>query len=321
MDHQRWCKNRETDWHILEQLLSKTEQRGIKSLTVEEIQQLAALYRATSADLARAQTYGLSPRLRQTLRSLIIRAYGQIYQGDRRQEWDKVGAFYRWRLPFVLQQTAAYTLAAFGIFLAGGIIAWWFSWQDPTFMALIVPENIITTVRDRQELWMGSILTMKPVAASGIMINNLAVAFRIVAGGAVAGLWSIYALFYNGLLIGAVGALVAQHQLALPFWAFVFPHGALELPAIFLAGAAALLIAKGLVWPGKYRRLVAIKQQAKLAAQLVFGIVPLLFIAGLIEGFISPVLWIPDSFKYVLGTAFFWLLLSYANRQPPGDIV
>ena len=34
---------------------------------------------------------------------------------------------------------------------------------------------------------MGSILTMKPVAASGIMINNLAVSFRIVAGGALAG--------------------------------------------------------------------------------------------------------------------------------------
>ncbi|MBE9196471.1 stage II sporulation protein M, partial [Synechocystis sp. LEGE 06083] len=121
--------------------------------------------------------------------------------------------------------------------------------------------------------------------------------------------------FYNGLLLGAVGALVAQHNLAIPFWGFVFPHGSLELPAIFLAGAAGLLIAKGLLWPGPYRRGYALKQQAIAAAQLVFGIVPLLIIAGIIEGFISPAPWIPDGLKYLLGTAFFLLLLSYGSRQ------
>ncbi len=30
--------------------------------------------------------------------------------------------------------------------------------------------------------------------------------------------------------------LVGQNNLAYPFWAFVFPHGSLELPAIFFAG-------------------------------------------------------------------------------------
>jgi uncharacterized membrane protein SpoIIM required for sporulation len=315
MDVQRWVVRRDQDWQTLDRLLTQTEKRGIKSLSAQEIQELAGLYRSTSADLARAQTHHLSPRLRQNLQSLITRAYSQIYQGDRRQEWGKVIDFYRWQLPFVLQQTWVYTLIAFGIFSLGGLIAWGYSWQDPNFLALVVPENLIITVRDKNELWMGSILTMQPVAASGIMINNLSVTFRMVAGGAIAGLWTIFALFHNGLLIGGVGALVAQHNLALPFWAFVFPHGALELPAIFLAGAAGLLIAKGIVLPGDYTRKEAIKYQAKLATQLVFGIVPMLFFAGLIEGFISPSPWIPASFKYVLGTALFLGLLSYASRQ------
>ena len=109
---------------------------------------------------------------------------------------------------------------------------------------------------------------------------------------------------------------MAQYQLVLPFWAFVFPHGASELPAIFISGGAALLIAKAIVWPGNTTRLVALTTNAKLAAQLVFGIVPLLIIAGIIEGFISPALWIPDVFKYVFGVAFFLMLLSYVSRQP-----
>ncbi|WP_322742713.1 stage II sporulation protein M [Synechocystis salina] len=215
----------------------------------------------------------------------------------------------------MLRQTFSYTMVAFGIFFLASVIAWWYSWRDPTFLELVVPADLISTVRDKGQLWMGSILTMKPVAASGIMINNLSVAFGMVAGGVVVGLWTIYALFYNGLLLGAVGALVAQHNLAIPFWGFVFPHGSLELPAIFLAGAAGLLIAKGLLWPGPHRRGYALKQQAIAAAQLVFGIVPLLIIAGIIEGFISPAPWIPDGLKYLLGTAFFLLLLSYGSRQ------
>lgn len=317
MDFRRWIARRDQDWQTLDQILTRMETRGIKFLATEDIQQLASLYRATSADLARAQTHNLNPRLRQNLQALITRAYSQIYQGDRRQEWGKVKEFYLWQLPLVLRQTGIYTMAAFGIFCFASAIAWWYSWRDPAFLELVVPGDLISTVRDEGQLWMGSILTMKPVAASGIMINNLSVAFGMVAGGVVVGLWTIYALFYNGLLLGAVGTLVAQHNLAIPFWGFVFPHGSLELPAIFLAGAAGLLIAKGIVWPGPYRRSYAIKQQAIAAAQLVFGIVPLLIIAGIIEGFISPAPWIPDGLKYLLGTAFFLLLLSYASRQRP----
>ncbi|WP_228015370.1 hypothetical protein [Synechocystis salina] len=83
MDFRRWIARRDQDWQTLDQILTCLETKGIKSLPTEDIQQLASLYRATSADLARAQTHNLNPRLRQNLQSLITRAYGQIYQGDR----------------------------------------------------------------------------------------------------------------------------------------------------------------------------------------------------------------------------------------------
>jgi uncharacterized membrane protein SpoIIM required for sporulation len=101
----------------------------------------------------------------------------------------------------------------------------------------------------------------------------------------------------------------------LPFWAFVFPHGSLELPAIFMAGGAGLLIARALVLPGKYRRVDAFKIYGLQAAQLVYGIIPMLLIAGAIEGFISPNPAIPDILKYVIGTLIFVLLILYCKRQ------
>lgn len=314
MNIQRWIARRETNWRRLDSLLNKLEKKGLKSLGSVEIRELASLYRSVAADLARSRTYRLGITLTQSLQSLTTRSYAQIYQGSRRREWQAVIEFYLWEFPLVLQQTFIYILLASGLFLFGAVVAWWYAWQDPSFIPLIVPETLISQVRDHHQLWMGSIVGTEPLASSSIMINNLSISFGAVAGGITTGIYTAYLMLYNGLLIGAIGALVGQNNLAYPFWAFVLPHGSLELPAIFLAGAAGFLLAKAILLPGKYRRLDAIKVYGVLAVQLVFGIVPMLIIAGTIEGFFSPNPQIPDPIKYLTGIGLFILLVMYCNR-------
>ena len=317
MNIQRWIGRREINWQRLDTLLKKLERKGLKKLRAGEIRELASLYRSVAADLARARTQQVGNTLTQSLQSLTTRAYTQIYQGSRRQEWHAVLEFYRWGLPSIVQQTFPYIAIATGMFLVGALVAWWYAWQDPSFMSLIVPENLISQVRDEHKLWMGSILGIEPLASSSIMINNISVSFSAVAGGMTAGLFTTYILIFNGLLIGAVGTLVGQNNLAYPFWAFVFPHGSLELPAIFFAGGAGLLLAKAILVPGKYRHRDALKFYGSLAIQLVFGIVPMLIIAGTIEGFFSPSPIVPEPIKYLAGMGLFMLLVTYCNRQKP----
>ncbi|MFB2645794.1 stage II sporulation protein M [Raphidiopsis sp. BLCC-F218] len=314
MNIKRWISTREENWQRLDSLLSKIERKRLKSLKSSEIRELASLYRSITADLARSRTYNVSYTLVQSLQLLATRAYAQIYQGSRKQEWEAVIQFYRWGFPAIVQQTFPYIITATGLFILGMLVGWWYSWQDPRFMSLLVPESLISQVRDRGELWMGSIVGMEPLASSNIMINNISVSFSAVAGGITGGLFTIYILVFNGLLIGSIATLVGENNLAYPFWAFVFPHGALELPAIFFAGAAGLLLGRGILLPGKYLRLEAIKYYSSLAAQLVFGIVPLLIIAGIIEGFFSPNPIIPDPVKYLVGLAIFILLVMYCKR-------
>jgi uncharacterized membrane protein SpoIIM required for sporulation len=317
MDVQRWIARRETQWQKLESLLKRLETKGLASLKADEIALLASLYRSVSADLARAKTHQLGETIIQHLQTLTSRSYSQVYQGSRKQEWREVLSFYLWGFPTVVYQSRAYIAIAMSIFIIGAIIAWWFSWRDPSFLALVVPDRLISLVRDRGELWMGSILGSEPIASSGIAINNMAVCFRTVAGGITGGLLTAYFLFFNGVMLGAIAALVQQNSLAFPFWAFVFPHGALELPAIFLAGAAGLLIAKALLFPGEYRRVDAFKVYGNQAAQLMFGIVPLLLIAGTIEGFFSPSPAIPAPFKYLVGIGLLFGLIAYFRNCPP----
>lgn len=315
MNIQRWIARRELNWQRLDNLLRQVEKKGLKSLQAVEIRELASLYRSVAADLARARTQKVGNTLIHSLQSLTTRAYTQIYQGSRRQEWQAVVKFYKWGLPVVVQQTIPYIAAATALFLLGALVAWWYAWQDPTFMLLIVPESLISQVRDEHKLWMGSIVGIEPLASSSIMVNNLSVSFGAVAGGMTAGVYTTYLMLFNGLLIGAIGTLVGQNNLAYPFWAFVFPHGSLELPAIFFAGGAGLLLAKAILFPGKYRRRDALKFYGSQAVQLVFGIVPLLIIAGIIEGFFSPNPSVPDLFKYLAGMVLFVILVRYCSRK------
>lgn len=233
MNIQRWIGRRQPSWKELDELLKKLEKKGLKSLRANEIRQLASLYRSVSADLARAKTNQVGELVVRDLQTLTTRGYAQIYQGSRRQEWQAVLEFYRWGFPAAVQQAWGYIALATALFVFAGLVSWWLAWHDPRFIPMLVPEDMIHMVRDRGELWMGSIVGVEPLASSGIMVNNIKVSLGAIAGGMTAGLLTTYIMLFNGLLIGTIGTLVGQNNLAFPFWAFVFPHGSLELPAIF----------------------------------------------------------------------------------------
>lgn len=315
MNIPRWMARREQSWKQLDALLKKVERKGLKTLNAQQIEMLASLYRSVSADLARARTHQVGDLIIQNLQSLASRSYSQIYQGSRRQEWRSVRDFLLWGFPAVVQRSKGYIACATALFIGAGVVSWWLAWQDPTFIALMVPEDLISQVRDRQELWMGSIIGIEPFASTSIMINNIKVAFSALAGGMTAGIFTTYIVLLNGVMIGTIGALVGQNNLAYPFWAFVFPHGALELPAIFLAAAAGFLLARAILFPGRYRRVDALKLYGQQAAQLIFGVVPMLVIAGLIEGFFSPNPAVPDPIKYGAGTLLLIGLILYLGRK------
>lgn len=317
MNIKRWIERRESSWRKLETLLKQVETQGLRRLSANQVKELASLYRSVSADLARARSAQLGQTLVSDLQTLTTRAYSQIYQGAKREDWQNLVHFYRWGLPAALQAAGGYIALATAIFLGGALLGWWFSWQDPRFLRLLVPESLISLVQDEGELWMGSILGTEPMASSTIMVNNITVAFKTLAGGMTFGLLTVYILFFNGLLIGAIATLVGQNHLAIPFWAFVFPHGSLELPAIFIAGGAGLLLARGLLLPDRHRRRDALRMRGLQAAQLVYGLFPLLVLAGIIEGFLSPSPIVPDFLKYLIGMGLLGGLLAYCNRQQP----
>ena len=131
------------------------------------------------------------------------------------------------------------------------------------------------------------------------MTNNIRVSIMALAFGITAGIGTAWILFYNGMIVGALAAYVASTGVprnTLIFWSLILPHGVPELAAIFLSGACGLMIGRAMIAPGNYTRKDAVIKSAREAVHLVPGIAVILVIAGLIEGFFTP-LGVPPGFK------------------------
>ena len=168
---------------------------------------------------------------------------------------------------------------------------------------------------DRHQMWTQSIVGIKPVASSAIMTNNLGVSFMTFASGITGGVGTVYMMIFNGLLIGVIGTACFFSGMSLQLWSFVAPHGVLELPAIFIAGGAGLRLAHGLLFPGFLPRRESVARAGTEAVKLLLGTIPMLFVAGIIEAFVSPTgLAVP--LKFGMAASLFTLLLAYLFWKP-----
>ena len=312
-----WVQKREAHWARLEALVTACRGRNVGALSTTDLRELAQLYRQTAADLATARADPSSARLAAYLNQLLGRAHNLVYASERRERGGLWG-FYARTFPRTFRATWRYTAAAIGVLLLGAAAGLVLTLTSPGFERFVLGGEMLDTI-ERREMWTHSILPIKPLASAGITANNLSVSILAYASGITAGLGTAYIMLVNGLLLGVLGAAVHDAGMSLALWSFVAPHGTLELPAIVIAGGAGLLIGRSLVVATDRPRLENLVESARLSLRLFGGVVPMLIVAGLIEGFVSPTA-IGAGVKITLGAGLLALLalyLGFAGRESP----
>ncbi len=306
-------------WDAFSTLLERAQRRGLSGLPESDVARFASLYRELAADLARARTYGGSPALIQTLERSVAAGHNLLYVRRSRSPshallW-LVGGF-----PALVRRRALPILIAGVVLYLPALIAFGAVATDPERAHAVVPADMIARAEagaERQAEGTGYVEipeVLMPLFSSQIIANNVQVSLLAFAGGIAAGMGTILILILNGVMLGGVAGLFHVEGLSLYLWSFVLPHGVIELTAICIAGGAGLLLGSALLVPGRMTRGAALRTRAKDAVALLGGVVFLLLVAGLIEGFISPSR-LPDSVKLTVGALtalglFPWLLLS-----------
>ena len=309
---QNFLQSRKPRWERLEAILQSLERGRIRGITAADLLDVGRLYREATADLARLQSMR-SPDLPPSeievyLNQLVARGYGQVYRTPP-PRWRSFLRYLRFTLPDTFRETAPWTLFAFLTFFIGFLYGLGATLLDSGFVPLVVPPHVIQQVEEGK-VWFDSTLALRPLASSRIMTNNISVSFLAFAFGMTFGLGTLYVMVFNGLMLGTLAGLCHTHDLSIPFWSFVLPHGVIELTAIFMAGGAGFLLATALLAPGDLPRKQALIDRARQAGRLALGCVPLLVVAGIVEGFFSPAL-IPADVKFSVAGILLVLVLAY----------
>lgn len=289
---------RRNEWARLEALLSS--RAGADSAA--SIEELGWRYREATADLAIARRDWPTDPVTRYLNDLVERCHRRLYR-RRRHVGPAVWRFYRETFPRLFRETFRDTLVAFVVLLMGFVLAYTATFIRPSLAEAFVPggSGVIGTIKQGQT-WFDTPPAERPFVSSFIMTNNIRVTLLCFAGGVLLGIPTLLVLLQNGLQIGAIAGLTQVYGIHAALWSFVAAHGFLELSVIFMSGGAGLRVARGIIRPGLRSRRDSIAEAGRSATLIACGCVPLLMIAGTLEGFVSPS-GLPGWLKFVIGLA------------------
>lgn len=292
MEVAEFIETRRPRWQKLESLLDKAEFAGLRALSIEEARSLGKMYRAVSSDLLWVRARSGSADVSAYLNDLVGRAYAITYPGKRPRFAD-VWSFVSRGFPALMRREWRMYLASVLLLLAGTGFGYLGMVMDPDAAPYLVPEEhqkMDPKERAEKEA-KGEGMTVDQQAAFSAFLftHNIEVAFLAFALGITVGLGTAVMLFANGLFLGALAQVYTAKGMAGWFWAWILPHGIPEITAICIAGAAGLVIARGMAAPRGLPRGVALRQEAVTAVKLLFGTLALFVLAGCIEGTVSQI--------------------------------
>ncbi len=300
-----------SEWLDLEALLEQADRRT-STLSPQAIQKLSILYRLASADLALAQRDFPNSQLANYLNQLVGRGHAILYRSEP-LALNRINRFVLSGFPQTFRHLLPFFLISFAMFSIPALIAGICTDLAPSSARWLLPQSaqdLIPMIQEKQ-LWVNIPTVERPFTSSFIMTNNIQVSFIAFAGGITAGLLTTWALIQNGLIIGGLLGLTSHYGLGWDLATFIVGHGVLELSVIFMSGGAGLSLAWAILRPGLFKRSSVVANAGKLAVKLLCGAAPLLVVAGVIEGFLSPAENIQTWFKWCVGISSGILLYTY----------
>jgi uncharacterized membrane protein SpoIIM required for sporulation len=266
-------------WERLEQLVRR------RRLSGAEADELLDLYQRVSTHLSVVRSASPDPSVVAHLSSLLARAR-LATAGRRTGSWRALRTFFTETFPGGLYRLRHWwitvALVNVGIALAVGAYAY----ANPRVWTTVMsPDEIESFVGTDFEQYYSEYAHLDFTGL--VWTNNAWVSAQVIALG-ILGLPVVLILAQNVLNVGIAGALMSYHGRTGLFFGLILPHGLLELTAIFVAGAVGLRIFWAWVSPGPVPRLQSLAHEARTAVGMALGLAVVLFVSGVIEGFVTP---------------------------------
>ena len=277
--------------------------------------QLPRLFREICLDLSLAQSrmYGL--QVTERLNGLVIRGYEIIYQ-TRRGSWASVLDFIAVKFPQTVRREWRLFWLCSAVFWIPFFLIMLSPFDDIRWIQAVLGNAGMTSMEQMYGSKEEQLSHLRSEYGSNFMMfcfyiyNNVAIDFRIFAGGIFAGLGTIFYLVFNGIHLGAAAGYVNHACNPESFWTFVAGHSSFELLGMVVSGMAGMKLGMAVLQPGRLPRGRALVEASKQALPLIYGAALLTTLAAVVEGFWSAQ-GLPSSLKYAVGVLGWALHMGY----------
>ena len=326
----RFRLEREADWQKLEAIVARMEAGRLRKLSDEDVLALPVLYRTVVSSLSVARETSLDAATLAYLEALVQRAWFLVY-GPRVPLWQWLGQFLSGEWSRAVRAMGKDVLIALGVMVTGVVVGWLLVASDiEWYHALVPPEMASARVPGAsREVLMGTLFgnqgqDAKSAFAASLFSNNAQVAILAFALGFAFGVPTLLLLVHNMGLMGAMLWLYHGQGLTVDFVGWLAVHGTTEVFAILLAGAAGLHIGRSMAFPGRRSVMQAAAEAGQRASLVMVGVVLMLVVAAVLEGFARQLIdhtqgrLVVGGFMLVLWLAYFFAFARDPRRERTG---
>lgn len=286
----------EPRWRELGALLSEAERRDGAVASAAEARRLVELHRRACVDLVQARTYGAGYEMVAFLEVLVGRGHALLHPPPPLRVGRGLWSFFRDTFPGTLRRERAafgLVLAAFVLGLGLGGLATAFDAEAHRLFVPVDHQRERPSERVARDESATSARQLDPGSHAAfsafLFTHNIGVSLTAFAVGLAFGLPTLLLIAWHGAFLAALAVEYARDGEALFFFAWILPHGGIELTCMLIAGTAGLLLGRGVLWPRGRARGVAVRDEARTGLVLLGGCAALLVVAGVVEGTISQI--------------------------------
>jgi uncharacterized membrane protein SpoIIM required for sporulation len=297
---------------------NKDRWQQYERLPTNDPDELADRFVQLTDDLAYAKTFYSKSKTVQYLNGLASKSHLAIYK-NRKEKNNRFISFWKIELPLTLARYRKDLLYAFVFFFIFFLIGWLSAAKDDNFIRLILGDGYVNMTNENIEKGDPFSVYKKDDGLYmflRIAQNNITVSFWTYVMGIFAGVWTVYLLFRNGIMLGSFMYYFFSKGLGTKAVLVIFIHGTIEISSIIIAGACGLILGKSWMFPGTYTRLEGLIRGAKDSLKIVLGLTAFFLVAAFFESFVTRHTGMPAWMSGAILVGSLYLMIWYFVLYP-----
>ncbi len=286
---------------------------------------LAGSFAKLTNDLSFARTFYPYSRTTQYLNGLAAEAHRLIYDNQPAQR-NFLSKFFTLDLPLALYQARRELLVSLAIFVFGFLIGLVSLFKDGSFARSILGDGYVAQT-------LSNIKNHDPMAIYKdqdpfemfllIGFNNVLVGLLFLVYGALLGIAVVWIVFRHGVMVGVFQFFFYEYGYLYESFQTIWIHGSIEIPDMIISGAAGLAIARGILFPGTFSRIEALKHNGRKGLIIQLGLLPFTVIAAILESYVTRFTEMPEWLSLTIISVclggMIWFFVIYPYRKFHGS--